>query len=238
MNRHTPYFECVETLEAGACPMCELAVKAVARHLDAILYECITDPTTRDKTRRAQGFCRTHAWQLRRQGGALGIAIAYRDVIDDAITALEAGRYSPPSRLSPRNLVERMDRFRPGAGSAATVRALQARAPCPVCATQRQAETMYADVLLENLEDERMRAAFDRNGSLCLPHLRLTLERVRSEAAFRVVTAAVAESLRRLRTDLDEMIRRHDYRFTHEGLADVGDAWIRAIARVAAAADL
>ncbi len=41
---------------------------------------------------------------------------------------------------------------------------------------------------------------------------------------------------RRLVTELDESIRKNDYRFVSEGFGAEGDAWIRALERLSGAA--
>lgn len=130
----------------------------VGCHLARAVYECIADPTTRGKARSAQGFCRTRAWQLRRQSGALGIDVADNDVVKGAIHALEVGEYRQPKRLSPQAVAKRIRRSAQSAATAAVVQALQPRAPCQVCATQRQAEVMHADVLLDGVGEAWIRA--------------------------------------------------------------------------------
>lgn len=230
-TKHTPYFECLEALQAGHCPVCHLAKKTVARQLDSLIYESVNDPGVRGRTAAAQGFCRVHAWQLRRQGGALGVAIIYRDVVRDVVEALDAAEYGESPKLSLRSLIEAVDRDRPSSATGATVRELSPTAECPACRGQQRAEHMYADVLIESVDEPEMHAALTENPGLCLPHLRLALERVRDERRFRLLVLASRNAFARLLDDLDEMIRRHDYRFTG-GLAEFGDAWIRAITRV------
>ncbi len=231
-SKHTPYFETLEALEAGDCPVCAASKRSVDRYLDALLYECVNDPAVRRRTRAAHGFCRLHAWQLRRHGGALGMAIIYRDVVRDAVEALNAAEYSPRSRLSPRAVAEAVDKDRPHSGTAALVSALQARGQCPACGVQQRTEAMYVDVLLDHLQDERITAAMDQNAGLCLPHLTLALQRLRGQELFRVLADRARISFTTLLADLDEMIRLSDYRFQGQRLGDVGDAWITAIERV------
>ena len=54
------------------------------KYLDAILYDCVTDPDIRDELRLSLGYCYTHAWQLSTvgRGYLLGISIIYEDVLD------------------------------------------------------------------------------------------------------------------------------------------------------------
>lgn len=232
-TKHTPYFECLEALRGGGCPVCELGKRAVARYLDSLIYEQVNDPGARRRTRAAQGFCRLHAWQLRRHGGALGMAIIYRDVVRDVVQSLDNAKYNSSGRLSPRAVAEAVDRERPSSATADAVRSLLPSGQCPACATQHRTEAMYTDVFLENLEDPEIQAALGEGRGLCLPHLRLALQRVRDENTFSLLVAGAKVAFSGLQRDLDEMIRRHDYRYQEEGLGQVGDAWLDAIAQVA-----
>lgn len=232
-SKHTPYFECLEALQAGDCPICVTGKRSVARYLDTLLYECVNDPGVRRRTRAAHGFCRLHAWQLRRHGGALGLAIIYRDVVRDAVATLDGADYNPGARLSPRALVEAVDKNRPHSATTDLVGALRPHGDCPACRIQRQSEAMYVDVLLDHLQDEKITAAMDQDGALCLPHLCLALERVRGRETYELLVRRTHKSYAALLAALDEMIRLSDYRFQDQGLGEVGDTWITAISRVA-----
>ncbi len=231
-EKHTPYYECVEALREPGCAICRLRDKAVARYLEAIIYESVNDPRVRERLQASQGFCRQHAWQLRRRGGALGIGIIYRDVVRDALAALENAEYKGTGRLSPKSVRELLDRERPASATTALVSELTATDRCPACTVQAEAERRYVDVLLEYLEDAEVRAGLEEGDGPCIPHLRLSLERLRNEGDFRLLLASCRRGLSRLLADLDEMIRRHDYRFEGD-LGGVGDAWIKAVAKVA-----
>jgi len=232
-SKHTPYFETLEALQAGDCPVCVTSKRSVDRYLDTLLYEAANDPGVRARTRAAHGFCRLHAWQMRRHGGSLEMAIIYRDVVRDAVAALEGATYVRGTRLSPRALAEAVDRDRPNNATAPLVEALSPQGECPACRIQLKAEAMNVDVLLEHLADEKIAAAMDQGGSLCLPHLRLALQRVRGREAHDLLLERARRSYSALLADLDEMIRLSDYRFRDQQLGDVGDTWITAIARVA-----
>jgi len=232
-SKHTPYFELLEALQAGSCPLCALGKRATERYLDTLIYEQVNDPGTRRKTRAGQGFCRLHAWQLRRGGGALGIGILYRDVVRDLVETLNAATHEPPARLSLRAVAEAVDADRPSAASEKAVRSLQAKGECPACMAQHQSERMYADILVDNLSDPEVLAALDQGPGLCLPHLRLVLERTRDEAGFGELVRCARNAFALLLADLDEMIRLSDYRHIDQHMGDVGDAWLRAITQVA-----
>ena len=81
---HLGYFDVVEACGESGCPICRLSRREVKKYLDAILYDCVTDPDIRDGLRDSLGYCHTHGWQLSTvgRGYLLGISIIYEDVLD------------------------------------------------------------------------------------------------------------------------------------------------------------
>ena len=232
-GKHTPYYECLEALQGGGCPICYLGRRNVARYLDSLIYEHVNDPKTRERTRTAQGFCRLHAWQLRQHGGALGIAIIYRDVVRDVAVALRNAEFNGKGRRSAKDLLLTLGRGETGGANPRLVQSLSATSECPACSLQHEVERSYITVLLENLFDERMGQAFESSDGLCLPHLRQALGQVSDEQVFQRLVAVETRIFERLLADLDEMIRLSDYRYQDERLGDVGDAWLHAISQIA-----
>ncbi|MBN1920116.1 MAG: hypothetical protein JW892_02630, partial [Anaerolineae bacterium] len=72
-------------------------------------------------------------------------------------------------------------------------------------------------------------AALIQGGGLCLPHLRLTLQASGPAAGYRALLTAQREAWSALMAELDEFIRKNDYRFQHEPMGDERDAWLRAL---------
>ncbi len=126
-SRHTTYFELVEAIQRGGCPVCELVERSVQLQLDSLSYEQVNDPGIRSALRAAHGFCRRHAWQFLQLGGAVfGAAIIYADIL----------------RSIQRRLPELHGR---GAGSGGLLGSLFGSGPrqpedqsagCPVCDTE------------------------------------------------------------------------------------------------------
>lgn len=97
-----------------------------------------------------------------------------------------------------------------------------ARPSCPACAVAERARR-HALHALARFRGADLDAAFagDACGFLCLEHLRaLPAGPVRERFAAR---------LRDLRAELEEAIRKADYRFAHEPAGAEGDGWLRAI---------
>lgn len=208
-SRHSSYHELVEALERGGCPICALAEQSVRHQLQALSYEQVNDPDIRAELRAARGFCRRHAWQFLRLGGTvLGAAVIYADV-------LRAVKRQLPNWSAGRR----------GDGSARLLGALRGpaaarhrtdQAQCPTCETEAEARSRYLGTFVEHLQDVVFRARYQESDGLCLPHLVDALDRADDEtAAF--LKQATERKLDLLLHDLDEFIRKHDYRFNKEG---------------------
>jgi hypothetical protein len=218
------YHELLEALQAGGCPLCRLGRRAGDSYLHALIYEGVTDPDLREKLRDARGPCFRHAWRMANQRGAvLGTAIIYRDVVNTLNKALEAGGDAP------RRLF----------GKQAELSAqLAPTAPCPACTLEIDATHRAAKILLKHLGDSDIEQAYVAAGGLCLPHFQVVLSHAGGSAT-RTVAGWQATAWRRLRDELDELIRKHDYRFAREKVTDAeADAWQRAVAAVVGAAEV
>lgn len=223
----------IEACAQPGCPLCRLTEASVSRYLDALMYELVNDIEMRDRLRRSFGFCNTHAHQLLKTVGlSLGIGILYRDLANTALKQLEQVKFSSPRSLTLRTAKEALDRNQPSAATEQAVAALTPPESCPACAYQADKENRLLAVMLDLLKDERMRTALQTSAGLCLPHLRRAFQLTRDESAFETLVSLARDRLTALRAELDEFIRKNDYRFRQEGFGPEGDSWRRAIAHI------
>lgn len=216
------FFELLDALRAGGCPLCRLGRRAAARYLDTLNYEGVNDPGLRQALQKAQGLCHRHAWQwTRMRGSPLGVAIVYRHLLKDLATALE-------------NETQAGIKLR--RGRRPPIAALEPTGTCPACAVETEAVERYGRTLLARLNHPDLFPAYDAAGGLCLTHLRAVLTLADEDQARTLQTRQVAV-YRRLLAQLDEFIRKHDHRFRHEPFGVEKDAWTRAVAVVAGEAD-
>jgi hypothetical protein len=207
----------LEAMRLRACPLCVLVDKIERRAVDLFLYDQVNDISRRDTLRASRGLCLQHSAMLAEGRSALGIAILSRDILRAMTAELESGdggsswlglRGSPGARLA--------DRVGP-------------QAPCPMCAERPRIEAPLIAGLLQNIGDPAFATAFDESAGLCRVHLAATL-RAADAAGARALAARQAAIWRRLELVLDELIRKHDYRFQGEQPNDEErDAWRRAL---------
>ena len=70
--------------EKPGCPLCRLRQETEYRYLYHLLYESVTDGTTRQLLVRSKGFCPRHTWlcqatELEQWGDGLGTGTIYED---------------------------------------------------------------------------------------------------------------------------------------------------------------
>ena len=184
--------------------MCRLALQSVARFLRSVAYEQVNDTSLRSALRDARGFCNPHAYQwLREANSVLGTALIYRDVLQAALRELDVelrGGGGGRQRLGRW----RGFRWRPSRQSV-----------CPACQAQSEAEARYLQALLATLGAEASDStALDASDGACLPHLLAAL-RTSEPATLRLVERA-RRVVDTLSGELDEIVRKEDYRFRHE----------------------
>ena len=92
---------------------------------------------------------------------------------------------------------------------------------------------MYASALVRHVADGTIVAALRESAGLCVPHLKRALGRASESHTFERLRDAQLAVWQRLADELDEFIRKQDYRFQSERSGAEGDSWSRAIGLVA-----
>lgn len=221
MEQHSLYHDLREAMDGAGCPICALLQRSLRRYIDGICYEGVGDQRTRAVIRAARGFCADHGRMLRAARDALGAAIIHRDVLANLARELEAAHYTPPSleaRL--RRAVRRTSR--PHA-------LLAPERPCLACEYLREQDTVYGEGLARHIADGTIVAALRDSAGLCVPHLRAAFGRVADAQSFERLRDAQIAVWARLGEELDEFIRKQDYRFQAERGGVESDSWRRAI---------
>jgi hypothetical protein len=200
--RDTTAFEVREALLEPGCAVCRLALRSVARLIQSIAYEQVNDIALRKDLRRARGFCNAHAHQwLRESRSVLGTALIYRDVLHAALRDLD------PSGPRGGGLLR---------GFLSPPRRVHRGGSCPACLAQREAEARYVEALLAVASADP--SVIEASAGVCRRHALAAL-RLGGAGADLVVdhTRKVVEVLV---SELDEVIRKEDYRFRDEPRTD------------------
>ena len=226
MSRHSVFFDIEDALAKAGCPLCRLTTASVLQYFGSLGYEQVNDVEARDELRANGGFCRRHAWLFwERSGNRLGVAIIYRDLLNHATGGVKAS-----GGLVSGGLLRRLGRFLPGTKTGERNGPAAPR-PCTACRYEADAELRYRSTLLEHLAAADVRERYTASAGLCLPHLSRALEAGGRGEDLAFLRDDASRRLSSLVGELDEYIRKHDYRFRHEGFASEEDSPRRAVER-------
>ena len=230
------YFDLLDACNLPGCPVCRLASEIVQNYLDANLYENVNDPDTQAALRRSKGYCHAHSWLLTKTSAspALGVAILYRQAAQEVLEALGPPRSGDIPQADSASSGGRARRKSSGVFDNILGR-LKPQAHCPACAHRDKMIEFILKTMLEALDrgDDRLRSGLAASDGLCLPHLRRVLELSQSQPASDFLRRQAGEKLAALIGELNEFIRKNDYRFTGEGMGKEGDSWRRILAWMA-----
>lgn len=210
----------IEQLGQHGCAICRLLERDTRRLLDSIAYEFVTDPQIQGKFRASRGLCSAHGKVLLEQGNALGVAVLYKAVLHEVLGLMEEAS-------GPRALTRRLR----GKGRGdALAQALDAERMCIACEGRAEGEARFVRVFCDAAGDQALRAAFAKSDGMCLEHLRLALRGLDgTESNLTWLVTTQRGIWERLFGDLEEFIRKNDYRFRHEPMGAEGDSWRRVV---------
>jgi hypothetical protein len=230
MTTRIPYLdELLAALGQPGCALCRLLDGHADRLINAILFEMVNDVKMRDEVNAARGLCRRHAPLLVRTGSALGAATMMQGVVKVLLRELDGGEATPGSRL--RALLRGGEGDAPAAEGLAA--SLAPQAPCPVCAYEATYTTHYAQTLLRHAKPgSALLAAYEGSDGLCVSHFRDVLAAAAPGPAPTPLLAAQRAIWSRLNDELEEFLRKSDYRFQKEPFGAERDSWQRAISAV------
>jgi len=215
--------------ETGRCPLCVLREAAEEQYLWFFAHEGTNDGARLARLVPARGFCTRHGNLFaravhREYGDAMGVANSYHYVALRLIDDLEALHHAL-SQTAARMDVEKMRRL--------VRKYLQAKEPCPACAAANQAEGRAISCLLEVLTDpltnEEWRDRLEKGGAFCWRHLLVLLERCEESTTTATIVQVQIAKWKLLETELEEYLRKRDYRFQHEPRGAEEESWKRAL---------
>ena len=229
-----------EAMSEAGCPVCQLSSNRVERFLDRLIYEQVNDPGIRQALRDSQGLCSAHAWQLAGMPNSpgLGLALVYRDVVQDVRLSVEAsyGDTTSSSSFIGRSL----------AGLARTTGHLFHLAPptdshaaCPACSYAAQVEGSALRALVAGLaqDGERVTHHLAESDGLCLRHLQQALALDSRPSVSHLLADDARHRLQALDQELAAYIQHQDYRFRDREPGSWASAWRRALSFVSGERD-
>jgi hypothetical protein len=226
-SRFVAYYEILEILPQPGCPICTRQTIASKRALGTLLYEQVTDPLTRRHLLGSRGLCNWHAWMLPEVcDSALGTALVYKHLLLDVLKTLPVlfSESQTPSRW--QRLVDQVTRRQRNPER----RGRRGQtAGCPVCRLCRRAERNDLRTILAFWADPEFAQAFGQSTGLCLPHLLACSRLCRGHTNLPPLLAEHERKFQALAAELEEFIRKCDYRFQREAFGAERDSWRRVL---------
>ncbi len=108
---------------------------------------------------------------------------------------------------------------------------------CPACRLWAAQERLYLTVLLEEWGDTELSSAFAESEGLCLPHVARLINDHASHLNLPAILTAQQALMQALHADLQEFIRKQDYRFSKEPFGREANAWQRVVSFFIGAVD-
>lgn len=222
----------IEACGESGCPACRLEQAYVKRYLDHLFYESVNDIDLRKTLRANLGFCAEHGWlaATQKRPYRLGLAIIYKDVLNNVMrqlkkeTGITTTDWEKAPGVVPIRRVTWKDRI---------IQTLTPGGYCLACHQQAAIQKSIVEVILAKSVGQQMLEAIRASDGLCMPHLRGVLEASRDANFCQALVGFHLEKYAVIHQDLEEIIRKSDYRFVDEGLGKEADAWLRALEIVA-----
>lgn len=210
-----------EASQREGCPICTAVGETMKRLQDSWCYDGFTDVRLRQQLIRDQGFCALHTWQLAELNSAFPLALIYKDVLEDLLAQEAAAVASTPSPLRGwRRWFARRDAPRQAPSTPA----------CFFCQHRQRLEQSHVEVMVILLEGEEARGWFSHSTGLCRQHMQQASAFAQQSAprSADVLHRCQRGCLQRLLEEVEEQIRKHDYRFASDPRGNEMTAWRRA----------
>lgn len=215
----------IEVLQTPGCALCLMAQRKSQRYVETLLHEAVADVEQRDTWREARGLCHWHAWMATETPHSAGsLAILYADVLRHdrgRLAALTAAAQAPRRWYSRRSLAQRLQDW---------LCAWRQQQSCPVCDLWLDQERLYLSVLLDDWREPELAQAFEASSGLCWQHTLRLIAQGMQHAHLQAVLGAQQAHLQTLQDELQEFVRKLDYRLARQPYGREGDAWRRAVA--------
>jgi hypothetical protein len=151
------------------------------------------------------------------------LAILYDDLLRHELAQLASLSSPGPARRRwpwRHHIAQRLGRW---------LQEWQYRSACQACTLWQEHEQLYSMVLLDTWTTAGFSQAFATSTGLCWPHLLRVVEHGLTHPNLPAVLVAQQACLQALQHDLQEFIRKLDYRFARQRYGREADAWQRVV---------
>jgi len=217
-------FDLEQEFAKKGCPVCNLLKEYDVKRIDSLLYEFVNDVDVRTEIRETLGFCNYHAWVMGKVageispellssvGGSEGVAMIYLDLVETLTNRLKSlvdGSLNIRAKME--NSVGEL---------------------CAICTGRSHLEIAYLKNLLYNIADYAFAEKYAGSDGLCAIHILKTLQLLGYDRNKKELAMVEITRLEKLSIELQQFLRKHDYRFSDEGFGKEADSWVRALRKI------
>ena len=159
-------------------------------------------------------------------GDALGVATIYHDLTGETIKRWEEGVTSPEID---RSLALKLRAL--FSSKSSDLRSNQANTACLLCGIEAEAEDRFVSALASGLKRPDVWERYEQEAEFCVRHIESLCERAALDVKDRVLKREI-DLLRSLEGELEEYMRKTDFRFRDEPMGEEGDSWRRALLKI------
>jgi hypothetical protein len=187
------YDDLLKVLREPECPACFIVRRSLQGFLSVALLEELAVPEFRERLRMSFGYCRQHSEYVRVASRNWLRKMGVAIVYEDLLGRVQ----------------DYMKKYH----------AVPVVSDCPLCGLQEEVESYAVQIIADYCNDSEFQDHYEASSGVCLPHLRDILKLLNGEARRFVMKSHVGKLEIRL-GHLQEFIRKHDYRFTHEKMTE------------------
>jgi hypothetical protein len=227
-SKFVTYYELLDAFGKPGCPVCTNLERGSLKALSDMLYEQVTDPTSRRRLVESRGYCNWHAWMLPKvQNSPLGSALIYRHLLMEALEHLKTSLGSIQGQSRWQRVRGWLTRKR--GGSTTLLNWWSGKHQCPLCVLVRQSERESLRTILRFIGEAEFAAGFERSAGLCLAHLCEAAAIGRDHPNLPGLLTAHETRWSALAEELEEFARKCDYRFATEAVGREDSSWHRVL---------
>lgn len=222
-----------QACEREGCPICLVTLERMGRVMDFWQYEWASEMENRQVLLRSKGFCSRHTWQLAlapNMPTPFALAMVYRSLLPDLLEEIQHDlqRLKTKQTTPRRRIWSQLAFWRRGQNRSESAESARFFQGCPFCQRQTEIERELVQELLTQLSSEAFLAQLNKATGFCLSHLAQTTRAAQTAAQRTTVLECQQTCLQRNLKELDELVRKHDYRFLKEPRGEEMTAWRRA----------
>lgn len=219
----------MEAFQEKDCPVCFRMEQSSREDLQALFYEKVTDHEIREYLIKARGFCNWHAWMsLELRTGESRLVPIYQELLEKELAELEADLKNRPSEQSLGSFLKQILPFK-RSQKTSPLRVEKRDVPCPICMKIQVLERTYLHSIVDEISEEEFLKKFKASLGLCRPHLHLALSLWEAHPNLPLLIEVHLEKFRNLLEELNEFIRKFDYRYAREPKGPESDSWFRGV---------